>query len=122
MAYTPTNTLLWIDIAVTDLDRAINFYQQLLSTPARDARPQNQSATLQLSPQGSGITLIKQDQVMTGTTTPYLNCNGRLAQALSQVKLNGGQVLQDIHSMEPFGLRAVILDSENNRLALHSVE
>lgn len=122
MTYQAINTLLWLDIGVTNLDRAITFYQALLNTQARDARPHADSATLQLSASGSGITLIKQPEVALGSLTAYLNCNGRLKQALAQVKLNGGEVLQDIHSMEPFGVRAVILDSENNRIALHSAE
>lgn len=122
MTYQAINTLLWLDIAVTDMDRAITFYQALLNVPARDARPHSDSATLQLSANGSGITLIKHPEVMQGNMTAYLNCNGRLSQALAQVKLNGGKILQDVHSMEPFGLRAVILDSENNRIALHSAE
>ncbi len=120
MSYAPLNTVLWLDIAVMDLDRAINFYQCVLATSARDSRPAHASATLQLSPQGSGITLIATDNISSGTVTPYLNCHTRLEQALSQVIQNGGTVLQGKHSMEPFGFRAVILDTEGNRLALHS--
>jgi predicted enzyme related to lactoylglutathione lyase len=122
MSYEPVNTVLWLDIAVTDLDRAINFYQSLLSIKGRDGRPTSQSASFQLSPNGSGLTLILQKQIHKGGVLPYLNCNGRLEQALTQVKLNGGTVIQDKHTMEPFGVRAVIEDSEKNQIALHSVE
>lgn len=122
MSYKAVNTVLWLDIAVTDLDRAINFYQSLLNITGRDGRPASQTATFQLSPNGSGITLIKQPHVVQGGTLPYLNCNGRLDHALTQTKLNGGKILQDKHTMEPFGIRAVIVDSEQNRIALHSVE
>jgi predicted enzyme related to lactoylglutathione lyase len=120
MTYKPVNTLLWVDIPVLDLDRAIAFYQSLFQLEARDFRPETPTATLQFSGQGSGISLIQTTDIQTGSITPYLNCNSRLDEALAQVKLNGGKVLQDKHSMEPFGFRAVILDSEGNRLALHS--
>jgi len=123
-SYKPANLVLWLDIPVVDLDRAIAFYQSVFDVDARDARPHSSSATLKLSPQGSGITLIlipEAAQSISGLT-PYLNCNKRLAQSLSKVILNGGSILQDVHSMEPFGYRAVISDSEGNRIALHSAE
>jgi predicted enzyme related to lactoylglutathione lyase len=122
MAYSPINTVLWLDIAVVNLDRAKNFYQALLNIDGRDSRPQTNSVTFQYNQQGSGLTLILQSDVTSGNVTPYLNCHKRLDQALAQVKLNGGKILQEKHSMEPFGYRAVILDSENNRIALHSAE
>jgi uncharacterized protein len=33
---------------------------------------------------------------------------------------NGGSVIQDTHPIGPHGFRAVVLDSEGNRIALHS--
>ena len=50
----------------------------------------------------------------------YLNAQGRLGDALSAVEKNGGKILQPKHSIGQYGFRAVILDSEGNRLALHS--
>lgn len=122
MTYHAINTVLWLDVPVLDLDRAITFYQAVLNTTARDARPQQLSATLQFSPQGSGLTLIQSEKVAGNSCVPYLNCHGRLDHAISQVRLQGGKVVQDKHSMEPFGIRAVITDSEGNQIALHSVE
>jgi predicted enzyme related to lactoylglutathione lyase len=50
----------------------------------------------------------------------YLNAQGRLDQAVAAVEANGGKVLQPKHQIGPHGFRAVVLDSEGNRLALHS--
>jgi hypothetical protein len=50
----------------------------------------------------------------------YLNCDGRLDAAIAAVEANGGKVLKPKHPIGPYGFRAVILDSEGNRLALHS--
>ena len=50
----------------------------------------------------------------------YLNANGRLDEALAAVEANGGQIIQPKQSIGPYGFRAIILDSEGNRIALHS--
>jgi len=51
----------------------------------------------------------------------YFNCQGRLDQAVSVVEPNGGKVLQPKHQIGPYGFRALVLDSEGNRIALHSM-
>ena len=48
----------------------------------------------------------------------YLNTDGRLDEALSAVERHGGRVLAARHSIAPFGFRAIVLDSEGNRVAL----
>jgi hypothetical protein len=50
----------------------------------------------------------------------YLNANGRLDQAIAAAETNGGRVVQPKHAIGPYGFRAIILDSEGNRVALHS--
>jgi uncharacterized protein len=50
----------------------------------------------------------------------YLNANGRLDEAIAAVVPCGGRVLKPKHAIGPYGWRAVILDSEGNRVALHS--
>jgi predicted enzyme related to lactoylglutathione lyase len=39
---------------------------------------------------------------------------------VKQTTEQGGKVVQEIHSIGPHGFRAIILDSEGNRIALHS--
>ena len=51
----------------------------------------------------------------------YFNCQGRLDEAVAAVGPNGGKVLQPKHPIGPYGSRAVVLDSEGNRIALHSM-
>ena len=50
----------------------------------------------------------------------YLNCNGRLDEAILAVAQHHGKVLLAKHQIGPHGFRAVVLDSEGNRIALHS--
>lgn len=117
----PTNLILWLDLPVSDLDRAITFYQEVLSLRPRDDRPISNSASFQFNAAGSGLTLLETNGSITNhsAVTPYFNCVNGLDLAVSRAKLNGGIIVQDIHSMEPFGFRAVLLDSEGNRIALH---
>ena len=39
---------------------------------------------------------------------------------MRQVGKNAGKVLKPIHPIGPHGYRAIVLDSEGNRVALHS--
>ena len=50
----------------------------------------------------------------------YLNVDGRIRDAVAQVGKLGGKVIEPTKSIGPHGFRAVVLDSEGNRLALHS--
>ena len=50
----------------------------------------------------------------------YLSANGRLDDAVAAVVPNGGKVVQPKHPIGPFGFRAIVVDSEGNRVALHS--
>lgn len=52
----------------------------------------------------------------------YLNADGRIHEAVGLVAAHGGRVVEPVHSLGPHGCRAVIVDSEGNRLALHSTE
>ena len=40
--------------------------------------------------------------------------------AIAQVRKLGGSVLQDAHPLGPHGWRAVVIDCEGNRIALHA--
>ena len=51
----------------------------------------------------------------------YLSVEGRMDAALGAATKVGGKVLQPKHSIAPHGFRAIIEDSEGNRVALHSM-
>ena len=40
--------------------------------------------------------------------------------ANAKTRAHGGNVIEEIHSIGPHGFRAIILDSEGNRMVLHS--
>ena len=117
------NQIVWVDIPVLDLDRAIRFYSAVLGGEV--LRQEYPGMAIGLLPgydsDVSGCLFIKNDEPPTATgPLVYLNAQGRLDEAVATVEPNGGTVLQPPHPIGPHGFRAVILDSEGNRVALHS--
>ena len=44
----------------------------------------------------------------------------RIRDAATKTVEHGGEIVQDVHSIGPHGFRAIVLDSEGNRMVLHS--
>lgn len=119
------NQFVWVDLGVKDLDRAVQFYQQVLASKLTiETFEQFRFAVFPHQGNGVGGCLVpKADFKPLGDSTLiYLNVDGRINQACSKVSENGGKVLTQPHSIGPHGCRAIILDSEGNVIALHSSE
>lgn len=117
------NSVVWCDIPVQDLDRAIRFYGAVLGMPVtKQEFPGMVFALLPHEGESVGGCLFTSPKETPSDHGPlvYLNAQGRLDQAVAAVEANGGKVLTPKHAIGPHGFRAVILDSEGNRLALHS--
>jgi uncharacterized protein len=117
------NSIVWVDIPVTDLDRAMRFYSAVLGGEVQ--KQEFPGMAIGLLPgydsDVSGCLFTKADESPSATgPLIYLNAQGRLDEAIAAVEANGGKVLQPKHQIGPHGFRAVILDSESNRMALHS--
>lgn len=120
---TEHNRVVWFDIPVLDLDRACRFYRAVLDIDMHQERFENFSfAVLHHGPGNGGCLVPRSGTEATGAKGPliYLNVNGRLDAAVAQVASNGGQVIEPARSIGPHGFRAVVQDSEGNRVALHS--
>lgn len=116
------NLSVWFDIPVVDLDRAIAFYARVLDTDVVSEVIDGIRYGLIRSEFGNGGCLMVDEIRINSQQGPliYLNVYGRLAQAVDRVTDMGGAVLEGIHPLGRWGHRAIILDSEGNRLALHS--
>jgi uncharacterized protein len=122
------NQIVWCDIPVKDLDRAIRFYSAVLGAPIKKEQHEGMSfATLPHAGEHgvsgcltTGCEGNKSEPSQQGPLL-YFNCQGRLDQAIAAVEPNRGKVLQPKHPIGPYGFRAVVLDSEGNRIALHSM-
>jgi predicted enzyme related to lactoylglutathione lyase len=117
------NQIVWCDIPVLDLDRAVKFYSAVLGQDVKKQEfPGMMIGVLPHNDGEVGGCLFTSPDVRPSDTGVliYLNTNGRLDAALSAVTSNGGKIVQPKHQIGPFGFRAIVLDSEGNRIALHS--
>lgn len=116
------NRAVWFDIPVADLDRAAAFYRAVLAIEVEKSQFDNFSfCVLDHRDENGGCLVPKASEVAANAgVLLYLNVNGRIRQAVTRVAAVGGKVLQPTHAIGPHGFRAVVLDSEGNRIALHS--
>src|SRR5437879_6546685 len=122
------DTLCWTDIPVTNLDRAIKFYSAVLGKEVRKLseggmeygllphEERNASGCLCLRSDSGGI----DNRPSPNGPLIYLSVDGRLDQAVEAARANGGKVLREKQQIGEHGFRGVIIDSEGNRIALHT--
>jgi predicted enzyme related to lactoylglutathione lyase len=122
------DTLCWTDIPVTNLDRATKFYSAVLGKEVPKMseggfeygllphEERNASGCLCVGSDSAG----SENKPSQNGPLIYLSVEGRLDNAVKAVKSNGGKVLEERTHIGPHGFRAVIVDSEGNRIALHS--
>jgi uncharacterized protein len=115
------NRAVWFDIPVADLDRAARFYRAVLGVGIDKQTYGDFSFCVIEHRDGNGGCLVPgKAEIAAGGVLVYLNANGRIRDAVSKVVPNGGSVIEDAHAIGPHGFRAIVLDSEGNRVALHS--
>lgn len=119
------NVITWFDIPTTDLNRAVEFYSEILGEEITVGEFMGQ--TLAFFPMESmeevGGDLVPPDQgnapSSTGTRV-YLNCDGKLDEVLGRVTKAGGSILQPKTPIGEAGWKALIVDTEGNVVGLHS--
>jgi predicted enzyme related to lactoylglutathione lyase len=117
------NQIVWCDIPINDLDRAIKFYSAVLGhAVSKESHGEINFGLLPHTDGSVGGCLVKTEDTKPSANGPliYLNCEDRLDAAVATIEKNGGKVLKPKHQIGPYGFCAVILDSEGNRIALHS--
>lgn len=117
------NQVVWCDIPVRDLERATKFYSAVLGHDVR--RHDVSGVTVGILPHNDGevggcLVTSQEEQPGKDGVMIYLNTSGRLDEAVAAVTANGGSVIKPKHAIGPFGFRAIVIDSEGNRIALHS--
>ena len=120
-----SNTFVWVDIPVADLDRAIGFYSAVVGRPVgRIGGPGFNFGLFEHQGNEVGGCLVGSGEGAAPSLTGplvYIACEGRLDAAVAAAQANGGRVLKAKHSIAPNGFRAIVADSEGNRVALHSM-
>ena len=125
---TPVNNPVgWFEIPVTDMPRAIKFYEAVLQIKI-EHRPFGEldMGWFPMSPDGKGITgaLVKHAEwykpAMDGALLYFTAHSGDLSIELARVEAAGGKVCVPRKPIGEFGFIAVFSDTEGNRVALHS--
>lgn len=122
---TSKNTFCWIDIPVSDLNRAIQFYSHVLNESVQKIDEHGFVFGLLPHTQDnvSGCLCVMDDRKPSQQgPLIYLNVEGRLDDAVDAVNKHGGKLLKAKEQIGPYGHRALILDSEGNGIALYSKE
>jgi len=116
------NRAVWFDIPVVDLNRANIFYAEVLGCHVEVINIAGTEFSVLEHDKGNGGCLVVRPDEVTSEKglLLYLNVDGRLRDAVTKVTAHGGSIVQDVHDIGPHGFRAVIIDSEGNRLVLHS--
>jgi predicted enzyme related to lactoylglutathione lyase len=118
------NHIVWVDIPVLNLDRAIRFYSSILGAQVeKQEYPGMVIGSFQHKDGEAAGCLYLSDTVKPSADGPlvYLNVHGRIDEAVEAVEPSGGRVLKPTESIGPFGFRAIVMDTEGNRIALHSM-
>lgn len=116
------NRAVWFDIPVADLDRAAAFYAAVLNVKVAKEQFDDSSFCTLDHKEGNGGCLVENSKEISSDKgiLVYMNVNNRIRDAVTQVSAQGGKILKEIHAIGPYGFRAIVFDSEGNRIALHS--
>ncbi|HMC97327.1 MAG TPA: VOC family protein [Flavobacteriales bacterium] len=121
-----TNSLNWFEIPATDIKRAKKFYETVFGIKMELMEMPGMVAAMFPWKDGSGkangsITKSKLHKPSkTGGCVIYLNADPDLKQALGKVEKAGGKVVMPKTGIGPNGFMAFFIDSEGNRMAMHS--
>lgn len=124
---TNANTAVWFEIPAADFGRAVRFYETVFATRLKDEVMPGSTMRMGIFPTaGDGVTgcVIAGEGYAPSAqgAVVYLNGGPDLSVPLSRVEAAGGTVLVPKTPIsEDIGWFAQFLDSEGNRVGLHSM-
>ena len=122
------NAISWFEIGVADLDRATKFYETIFNVKLNPLDLPN--IKMRMFPledmMGVGGALVDSGGFHKPSVTDgpliYLNGNPDVQKILDKVETAGGKIMVPKTEISPeYGYMAVIIDTEGNRIGLHSV-
>jgi len=125
-AIAPANVAVWFEIPAANFERAVGFYEKVFETRlnCQDMGGARLGVFPYEQPAMSGC-IIKGEgyQPGNGGTVVYLEAKGDLDEPLARVVKAGGKVALPKTALPPgMGIFAHFVDSEGNRVGIHSVE
>jgi uncharacterized protein len=123
------NAISWFEIPSTDLERATKFYETIFGLKLSPLDlPNIKMRLFPVEDQMNGISgaIVDSGGFHKPSTTDgpliYLNGNPDVQQVLDKVEAAGGSIMVPKTEISPdYGYMAVIIDTEGNRIGLHSV-
>ena len=123
------NAISWFEIPAIDLDRAQKFYETIFDIqmiPLATPNLQMRMFPIEDMMNGIGGALCKAEGFYKPSTTDgplvYLNANPDVQNVLDKIESAGGKIQVPKTMISPeYGHMAVFIDTEGNRIALHSV-
>lgn len=122
-----TNAINWFEIPVTDFTRAKKFYETILGAeiiemPFPGGKYGMLPADMQNGGVGGGLAQGEGFEPSEKGTVVYLNGGEDLSLSLNKVEQSGGKILMPKTSIGENGFMAHFIDTEGNRVALHSMK
>jgi len=125
-----TNILTWFEIPVLDIDRAKKFYETILDIEmVKKVDGEEEAVFFPFNPKVVQATSGRVTGVLAQSlgnqpsavgTVIYINASPSIRDVLDRVEPAGGQVISSEQLFGPVGFIAMILDSEGNKIGLHS--
>ena len=123
------NAISWFEIPAIDLDRAQKFYETIFNIqmiPLATPNLQMRMFPIEDMMNGIGGALCKAEGFYKPSATDgplvYLNANPDVQNVLDKIESAGGKIQVPKTMISPeYGHMAVFIDTEGNRVALHSV-
>lgn len=124
------STISWFEIPSTDIERAQAFYEAIFNIAL--IKMDNPGLMMRMFPVNNMMNeitgaIVCHSEFYRPSTTEgaliYLNANPDIQVILDRVESAGGKILVPKTQISPeFGFMAIIIDSEGNRVGLHSIE
>ncbi len=120
-----TNPVNWFEVPVAELERAVRFYEAMLNVTLKREHLQGQppmAIFLRGEAGGVGGALIKDERVRPSAdgSVVYFHAGKDLAGCVERAQRAGGKVLLPPTEIGDPGAIALVLDTEGNRVGLHS--
>lgn len=123
------NAISWFEIPTKDLDRATKFYETIFAISLApmdlpDIKMRMFPVDDPMTGVGGALVYSEGFHKPSATDGPliYLNGNPDVQKVLDRVEAAGGSVMVPKTEISPeYGFMAVIMDTEGNRIGLHSV-
>ena len=123
------NAISWFEIPAIDLNRAQKFYEAIFNiemVPLDTPNFQMRMFPIEDMVNGIGGAISKAEGFYkpsaTDGTLVYLNANPDVQIVLDKIEAAGGKIVVPKTQISPeYGYMAVFIDTEGNRVALHSI-